>query len=186
MEDYDIINLYWQRSEAAIEETRTKYGKYLHTISMNIVKNSEDAEECINDTYLKAWNNIPPTRPSFLKAYLGTIVRNLSFDCYKRSARERRKANQVTVLLSELEECLPAATSVEQTMADKEIAAQVSAFLRTLPTDKQQIFVHRYFYCEDLKEISKKLGFSQSKIKSALFETRKKLRIHLEKEGIYI
>ncbi len=186
MEDYDIIDLYWKRNETAITETRTKYGKYLHTISINIVKNSEDAEECENDTYLKAWNSIPPTRPSFLKAYLGTIVRNLSLDCYKKRSRDRRRANEVTVLLSELEECLPAAASVEQTMADKEIAEQISAFLKTLPTDKQQIFVRRYFYCEELKEISRKLGFSQSKIKSALFETRKKLRIHLEKEGIYI
>ena len=90
------------------------------------------------------------------------------------------------MLLSELEECLPTATSVEQTLADKEIAAQISAFLKTLPKDKQQIFVCRYFYCEELKEISKRLGFSQSKIKSALFESRRKLRMHLEKEGIYL
>lgn len=186
MEDCKIIELYWQRDETAIEETRTKYGSYLHTISMNVVKNSEDAEECVNDTYLNAWNSMPPNRPALLKAYLGTIVRNLSLDCYKRRMTEKRRTNQFTVLLSELEECLPAAATVEQTLEDKEIASQISAFLKTLPVDKQRIFVMRYFYCEDFKEIGKKLGFSQSKIKSALFETRKKLRMHLEKEGIYL
>lgn len=186
MEDYNIIELYWQRDEAAIAETRTKYGRYLNTISMNIVKNPEDAEECVSDTYLRAWNSIPPSRPNILKAYLGAIVRNLSLDCYKKRSGERQRANHLTVLLSELEECLPAATTVEQTIADKEIAAQISAFLKTLPTDKQHIFVRRYFYCEELKEISRHLGFTQSKIKSALFETRRKLRIHLEKEGIYL
>ncbi len=186
MEDYSIVELYWQRNEAAITETRNKYGKYLNAISMNIVKNAEDAEECVNDTYLNAWNSIPPNSPKLLKAYLGTIVRNLSLDCYKKRSSEKRRANQFTVLLSELEECLPAASSVEQTLADKEIAAQISAFLKTLPKDKQQIFVRRYFYCEGLKEIGMRLGFSQSKIKSALFETRNKLRKHLEKEGIYL
>ena len=184
MEDCRIIELYWQRNETAIEETHTKYGHYLSTISMNIVKNLEDMEECVNDTYLHAWNSIPPTIPNILKVYLGTIVRNLSLDCYKKRFTTHHAANQFTVLLSELEECLPAAGSVEQTLEDKEIAAQISRFLRTLSTEKQQIFIRRYFYCEDIKEISKRLGFSQSKVKSALFDTRKKLRKHLEKEGI--
>lgn len=184
MEDCRIIELYWQRNETAIEETHTKYGHYLSTISMNIVKNLEDMEECVNDTYLHAWNSIPPAYPKTLKTYLATIVRNLSLDCYKKQSAQKRKGSQFYVLLSELEECLPAAGSVEQTLEDKEIAAQISRFLRTLSTEKQQIFVRRYFYCEDIKEISKRLGFSQSKVKSALFDTRKKLREHLEKEGI--
>lgn len=186
MEDCKIIELYWQRQETAIEETRVKYGSYLNAISMNIVKNLEDAEECVNDTYLNTWNSIPPNRPNVLKAYLGAIVRNLSLDCYKKRFTNRRAANQFTVLLSELEECLPAASSVEKTLEDKEIAAQISAFLRTLSTDKQLIFIRRYYYCEDIKEISARFGFSRSKIKSALFDTRNKLRTHLEKEGIYL
>lgn len=186
MEDNQIIELYWQRQESAIAETRTKYGRYLSTISMNILKNTEDAEECVSDTYLHTWNSIPPNRPHVLKAYLGAIVRNLSLDCYKKRFAEKRRASRFTVLLSELEECLPSSASVEQTMEDKEIATQINAFLRTLSKEKQQIFVRRYFYCEELGEIGKTLGFSQSKIKSALFDTRKKLRMHLEKEGIVL
>lgn len=186
MEDIKIIELYWQRTEAAIEETRAKYGAYLNSISMNIVKNREDAEECVNDTYLNTWNSIPPNRPNLLKAYLGSIVRNLSLDCYNRRFAQKRAGNEFTVLLSELEECLPTAESVEKVLEDKEIAHQISTFLRTLSLEKQQIFVRRYYHCENIRKIAKHFGFSESKVKSSLFEIRKKLKKHLEKEGITI
>lgn len=186
MEDNKIIELYWKRIETAIAETSAKYGHFLHTISLNIVKSHEDAEECVNDTYLRTWNSIPPTRPALLKSYLGAIVRNLSLDCYKRRFAGKRAPGEFSLLLSELEDCIPAASTPEKELEDKEIAIQLSSFIRNLPPDKRLLFLRRYYYCDDIKILSKKFGYSESKTKSTLFAIRKKLKLHLEKEGIYL
>ncbi|MEF9922294.1 MAG: RNA polymerase sigma factor [Anaerovoracaceae bacterium] len=186
MDDDNILELFWQRNENAIIETGAKYGKYLNTISINILQNNEDAEECVNDTYLRAWNNIPPQRPNILKVFLGAITRNLSFDCYKKKHAQKRIVNEFSILISELEDCIPDNNSVENVLDNQEIANQISRFLKQLSANKQQIFIRRYWYCQSIKHISKVYGYSQSKVKSSLFETRKKLRQYLEKEGISI
>lgn len=186
MDDNKIIELYFNRIEAAITETAGKYGHFLHTISMNIVHSHEDAEECVNDTYLRTWNSIPPTRPQALKSYLGAIVRNLSLDCYKKRFATKRALGEFSLLLSELEDCIPTLSTPEKELENKEIAAQISLFLRKLPPEKRVLFLRRYYYCDDIKTLAKQLNYSESKIKSSLFHIRKNLKKHLEKEGIYL
>ena len=186
MEDTKIIELYFNRIETAITETAEKYGHFLYTISMNILRNHEDAEECVNDTYLRTWNSIPPTRPQVFKSYLGAITRNLSLDCYKRRFAEKRAAGEFTALLSELEECITSGTTPETELENWEIATHISNFLQGLPEEKRLLFLRRYYYCDDIKTLAKKFGYSESKVKSTLFALRKKLKNHLEKEGIYL
>lgn len=140
MEDFEIIELYWQRNQNAIKETDLKYGNYLYTISINILRNKEDTEECLNDTYFKAWNNIPPQIPTTFRVYLGKIIRNISFDCNKKKNSKKRKANYLSVLLSELEECIPSYPNFEKELEDKEIAKEISIFLKEQTKDKQLIF----------------------------------------------
>lgn len=186
MEDKKIIELYFNRAESAITETSTKYGQFLHSISMNIVHSLQDAEECVNDTYLHIWKSIPPTNPLSLKAYLGSIVRNLSLDRYKKRFAGKRAQGEFRLLLSELEDCIATAPTPETELENREIALQINAFLRTLPKEKRLLFVRRYYYCDDIKTLSKSLGYSESKAKSSLFHIRKALQKHLEKEGIYL
>lgn len=186
MDDTKIVELFWQRNENAIKETDTKYSRYLTAISYNILKSNEDAEECVNDTYMGAWNSIPSQKPNVFRVFLGVITRNLSLDCYKKKHSQKRIAGEFSLLLSELEDCIPSDVSVEKEIEDKETAKQISRFLKQQSTVKQQLFIRRYWYCDGIKEIAKKYGYSESKVKSSLFETRKKLKEHLETEGITI
>lgn len=186
MEDNKIIELYFNRTESAITETKNKYGRYLHAISINILQSYQDAEECVNDTYLRTWNSIPPTRPMQFKTYLGAITRNLSLDRYKRRFAEKRAGEEFTVLLSELEDCLADNSAPENILGNKEIATQISIFLRKLPKEKCNLFIRRYYYCDNIKTLAKLFGHSESKIKSTLFHIRQHLKKHLEKEGIYL
>ncbi len=184
MEDAEIIGLYWQRDQRAIDETHGKYGGFLTTIAWNILRSHGDAEECVNDTYLRAWNAIPPARPSAFRAWLGRIVRNLSLDRWKRDRAARRGGGEMEVLLGELDACVPAPRGVERTLEDQEIAALISAFLRTLSQESRALFLRRYWYGQDIGEIAGALGCGESKVKSALFRTRKALRHYLEDEGV--
>ena len=184
MEDSDIIELYWQRDQSAIAETSEKYGKFLWNIAWNVLRSHGDAEECVNDTYLRTWNAIPPARPSAFRAWLGRITRNLSLDRWKQSRAEKRGGDGMEVLLGELDQCVPASHGVEQALEDQEIARLISAFLRTLSQEPRIMFLRRYWYGEDLADIARKLGCGQGKVKSSLFRTRKALRAYLEKEGV--
>lgn len=186
MEDIKIIELYFDRAESAITETKNKYGHFLHRISMNILRSYQDAEECVNDTYLRAWNSIPPTKPVQLKSYLGAITRNLSLDRYKKRIAGKRAGEEFALLLSELEDCLADNTTPETVLEQKEIAMQISAFLRSLSSEKRLLFLRRYYYCDDMKTLAKLFGYSESKIKSNLFRIRKDLKKKLEQEGIYL
>ncbi len=186
MDDKKIIELYFDRVESAITETAAKYGHFLHTISINILQNHEDAEECVNDTYLRTWNSIPPKRPQMLKSYLGAIVRNLSLDLYKKRFSCKRKEGEFALLLSELEDCIPSPSTPDKELENKEIAAQISLYLRSLSSEKRTLFLRRYYYCDDIKTLAKQLACSESKVKSSLFHIRKKLKKHLEQEGIYL
>ena len=183
MEDAEIIDLYWRRDQRAIDETHGKYGGFLTSIAWNILRSHGDAEECVNDTYLRTWNAIPPARPAAFRAWLGRIVRNLSLDRWKRSGAQKRNAG-AEVLLGELEDCVPFPRGTEQTLEDREIAVLISAFLRSLPWERRVIFLRRYWYGQDIGEIAEALHCGAGKVKSSLFRTRKALRAYLEQEGI--
>lgn len=186
MKDIEIIDLYWERDESAIAATAEKYGNYCHTIAYNILRSNRDAEECTNDTYLGAWNSIPPSRPNRLSIYLGKITRNLALNRYKRYAAEKRGCGQVELVLSELEACIPANTSVEQAAEEKELAAAIEHFLYSKPKLNRNIFVRRYWHLYSIKDIAEAYGISESKAASMLFRMRNELKTYLEKEGIML
>lgn len=186
MEDLVILDLYWARSESAINETAVKYGAYCTTIAMNILRNSEDASECVNDTYLNAWNAIPPARPSILSAFLGKITRNLSLNKYKEQRTQKHGGSEVALILNELEDCIPAGGSVESEFESKALMEALHAFLRSATTEERIVFVRRYWYADSILSIASRFQMGESKVKSMLFRTRNKLKIDLAKKGITI
>ena len=183
MDDNKIIELFFARNETAIEETDKKYGRYCHTIAHNILASNEDAKECVNDTYLRAWNTIPPTRPERLSAFLARICRNLALGKYEYEHAARRSKNLLTAL-DELEGIL---YSHDESPSD-EIAIKdaLNAFAASLSSRDRIIFVQRYFYLLSIKDIARTIGEGESNIKIILMRTRNKLKAHLEKEGIVI
>lgn len=184
MKDNDIIELFWKRSENAITETSIKYGKYCFKIAQNILDNEKDSEECVNDAYLKVWNHIPPQRPNNFAAYLGRTTRNTALDKYKNTNRKKRGQGQTEEVLEELTGCIPSNNNTEY-IADNIVLAEVlNKFLSTLPTNTRKVFMQRYWYMSSVKEISKELGYSESKVKMLLLRTRNELKLLLEKEGI--
>ena len=186
MEDTRIIELYWERDEQAITETGAKYGVYCRAIAMQILQNGEDAEECVNDTYLRVWESIPPQRPLRLAAYLGAITRRLALDRWRRRQADRRGGGQVALSLEELGVCMPAGHFVEDALDEKEAAALISDFIRALPRAEGDVFLRRYWYFDSVEQIADRYGYSQSKVKMILKRTRDKLREVLEKEGICV
>lgn len=183
MEDEAIVALYLERSEQAIKETDLKYGKFCYSISYRLLHNEEDAAESVNDTYLEAWNSIPPHKPLFLPAFLGRITRRLSVDRFRKNHAKKRGGGEYPVLLDELSECIPSKESVELQVELKELANSINSFLRGLSSEKQQVFLRRYWYGDSMEELGNRFGFSTGKIKSMLFHIRKKLQEHLKKEG---
>ncbi len=186
MEDGQIVELYWQRSEAAISETEAKYGKYCRAIAYQILRDREDSEECVNDTYMRAWNTMPPHRPSLLKTFLGKIVRNLSIDRYERRTAAKRGFGEIPLALDELRECVPAGNGGERLAEDLALAELIDHFLASLPSQKRMIFVQRYWYLRPIGEIAAACDFGESRVKVSLMRTRNGLRKFLEKEGISI
>ncbi len=190
MEDKDIVALYWDRDERAIAESDVKYGRYCLQISMNILENRQDAEECVNDTYLRAWDAMPPQKPSRLGAFLGKITRNLSLDRYKAGHTAKREATLFIVSLDELGECVPGGTSdggaspVDMELESRRVGECINRFLRRQSADAREIFVCRYFYSESISEIARRFGLSESKVTSLLHRMRGKLRRFLESEGV--
>ena len=184
MEDSSIVNLYWQRSDKAISETNRKYGRYCHTIAYNICGINEDAEECVNDTWFRAWNLMPDKRPAVLSTFLGKITRNLALDNLKAKNRKKRGGGEGFIALDELEECIPDKMNLERDVESREFETAIGVFVSDLPETEKKVFVLRYWFLSPVTEISDKLGFSQSKTKSILFRTRKKLREYLQEEGL--
>ncbi|MGN0679234.1 MAG: RNA polymerase sigma factor [Oscillospiraceae bacterium] len=184
MDDKEIVDLYWQRNEAAIDETAAKYGKFCHSIAYNILGNNEDAEESVNDTYLDAWNSIPPHRPSVLSTFLGKITRRVSIDRWRKHNAQKRGGGQIAVALEELEECISGGQSVEQEAEAKLLADVINSFVKSLSVTERSVFLCRYWYMDSIESIAKEFGFSQSKVKSMLYRTREKLRAKLVKEGL--
>ena len=184
MEDSRIINLYWERSESAIAETSNKYGRYCYFISHNILRNNEDAEECVSDTYLRAWNAMPPHRPDRLSAFLGKITRNLSLNKYKKYNTEKRGFGEIPLALSELNDSIPSSSNLEQATDDKSLVEALDDFLRKQPRKKRIVFLQRYWYLMPIRDLAELHGTSESQIKSLLFRMRSELKTHLKKEGI--
>lgn len=185
MDDNQIVSLFWARSEDAIAAAAKKYGAYCHTIAYRILRSHEDAEECVNDAYLKVWQRIPPERPERLALFLGRITRNLSLHCWERSHAQKRGHGRTSIALDELSECLPAPDSVEQALDDITAAEALNRFLAALSFEARKIFLRRYWYFDTIKEIAADYGLSESKVKMTLLRTRNELREYLEKEGIY-
>jgi len=182
--DEEIIALYWQRAEEAIRATAQKYGSYCYSIAHSILARSEDAEECVSDTWLRAWNAIPPQRPRNLAVWLGRIVRNLSLDRLRRLSAEKRGGGQGDLVLGELEECIPAAQQVENVAEDREITRAIERFLHRQTPQKRRIFLRRYWFMDPLRTIADEMNLSENQIASILFRMRRALRQFLEKEGI--
>ena len=183
MEDRRIVELYWQRSEDAIAETASKYGNYLHSIAYQVLSNTQDAEECVNDTYSAAWNAMPPHRPSVLSTFLGKITRRISIDRWRKYSAEKRGGGEVALALDELADCVSGSGSVEEAAERRELKNLIDRFLDALPTTERKVFLCRYWYLDSVSSIAKQFGFSESKVTSMLHRTRAKLRAVLEKEG---
>ena len=186
MVDEKIIELYWKRDETAIQETAQKYEKYLIKIAYNILNDTEDSRESVNDTYLKAWNSMPPNKPTVLKTYLGKITRQISIDIFRAKNRQKRGNSQYALSLDELAECVPDGMNTHQEIELKLLGQIISEFLYTLPEQTRFIFVCRYYFCDSIKSISAYYNLSESKVKNTLFRTRKALKNHLESEGFFI
>lgn len=184
MDDHAIVALYWQRNEAAITATAAKYGKYCFAIAYGVLGNENDAEESVNDTYLDAWNAMPPSRPLVLATFLGKITRRISIDRWRRRNAGKRGSGQMEAVLDELTDCIASGDNVAETVEQQMIAERINAFVKSLPDAEQRIILCRYFYMDSIEDIAKRFGFSQSKIKSMMLRTRKKLRAFLEKEGL--
>lgn len=185
MEDEKIVELYWQRQECAIDETRQKYGAYCRSIALNILADTQDAMECENDTYFAAWNAIPPHRPKVLSTFLGKLTRRISLDRFKARTAQKRGGDTVPPSLDELAQCIPDGQSLSDELEARELANLISQFLRTLPVRDRQIFLRRYWYCDSISQIAAHCGSGESKIKMNLLRTREKLRQYLRKEGVF-
>ena len=185
MDDTRIIDLYWQRDESAITETDHKYGRFCQKLAMNILHNFQDSEECVSDTYGKCWDTMPPQRPNSLRAYLGTIIRNLSISRYRASHAQKRFGG-AEVLLSELADCIPAPESVQRTVEAEELSELIGRWLGGLRADDRALFVRRYWSGDAVKDLAAELGIRPNALTKRLLRLREDLRRSLEKEGISV
>ena len=184
MEDKQIVDLYWERSESAIAETEKKYGRYCHYIAYQILENDEDAKEIVNDTYLKTWETIPPKRPDSLKPYVGMISRQLALNAYEEQHAQKR--GQITLVLDELAECLPGNDEDWDVVSGVALHDSLNTFLRGLPSKTRNIFIRRYWYTSSIAEIAEEYSMKDSAVAMLLLRTRNKLKTHLQKEGFNV
>lgn len=184
MEDSRIVALYWQRSEGAITETAKKYGGYCTAIARGVLNDPQDAEECVNDTWLRAWNAMPPKRPERLAAFLGKITRNLSIDRLLHRSAQKRGGGEVQLALDELQDCLPGAGTVEAESDNRALAAALNSFLASLPQTTRILFLRRYWYLMPVNAIAAQMGMNENTAASTLRRTRIALKSYLEQEGI--
>lgn len=182
MEDYQIVDLYWARNERAIQESDAKYGKMLKSVSSSLLSSPEDAEECVNDTYLDAWNAMPTERPTYLGAFLAKIVRRISVDRFRHDHRQKRGG--IENLSEELSECIPDTNSVEKEYENGRLAKALNTFLLSLDTEKRVMFIRRYFYSQTVARIALEMQISESNVKVTLHRVRERLRRFLQKEDL--
>lgn len=185
MEDRDIIALYLERNEEAIAETEKKYGRYCYSIAYNILYNVEDAQECVNDALMNAWDSIPPHMPAILSAFLGKLTRYVSLKKWRYARTQKRGGGEIALAYEELSDCIPGGKSVEEELQEKELAEVLDRFLDELPAAQRRIFICRYWYFDDISTICNQFGYSSSKVKSMLYRIRKKLLFRLNEEGVF-
>jgi RNA polymerase sigma-70 factor (ECF subfamily) len=186
MEDEAIVRLFLARNENALTETQKKYGGYLLRIAGNILGNASDGEECVNDTYLAAWNSIPPQIPQILRTYLGKLVRRISIDRYRKRSAEKRGGSEVELSIDELDECLPAVGNVGEEIENERLGAVIGEFLEKLPCDKRRMFICRYFNSYSMKDIAKTFEISETKAANVLWRVRAELKKYLESEDLFL
>lgn len=185
MDDLKLLELYFNRDEDAIKHTQEKYGNYCFSVANNILSDREDAEECVNDTYLKAWNTIPPQRPNVFRLFLARITRNLSLDRYDRRMTQKRGGGETELAIEELSECIEGSSTVEGEIMKRELENAMKRFIRGLDKTDRIVFLRRYFYLEPNTKIAQSLDMSADSIAAVLNRIRKKLRKNLEKEGYF-
>lgn len=183
MEDREIIGLYWQRNEKAIEETQLKYGSFLNKIAFSVLSRTEDCEEAVNDTYFRTWNAIPSDRPEIFSSYLAKIVRRLSIDIYRRISAEKRGKSEYTISLDELGDCITDGKDPASESEMHQLTDTINRYLENLHPTHRDIFIRRYFYMESVKEISDQMELTPGNVKTVLSRTREKLKKYLIKEG---
>ena len=183
MDDKQIIELYFERNEQAIRETQNKYGVFCHRIAMNILSIQEDAEECVNDTYYSVWKQIPPTVPEVFKVYLGRITRNLSISRF-RAMRAKKRYSSMEIMLSELNDCVPSSSNVEQTIEVMQLSDYISEWLDSLPEEDSALFVRRYWFGDEVQELAKKYGVTAAQMAQKMLRLRKSLKAALEQKGV--
>ena len=184
MTDGEIVKLFWKRNEKALELTRTKYGSYCRSIAFNILRNGEDAEECVNDSLLNAWNSIPPSKPQNLRTYMGKLVRNASINRFEHYSAQKRGGTQTELAISELENLLSDNGDALATFESEAITRCINTMLQNSSKEKRTVFVRRYWYLDSIADIAKAYSLSESKVTSILFRMRKELKEELEKEGV--
>ena len=184
MDDKDILNLYFARDEQALGKTADKYGTYCMSIAYGILGDKSDSEECVNDTYLRAWNSIPPNRPESLRTYLGKLTRNLAYDVFRKHSATRRVDSELVNSLEELSTCISSCDTVESRIDSMVLGEALNRFLEGEGENERRVFVRRYWYNGSVGEIAESYGMSEGKVKMMLYRMRKKLRSFLEREGI--
>ena len=185
LSDEEIVALYWERQESAITETDVKYGKYLYTIAMNILRDRMDAEECLNDTYLGTWNAIPPNRPTLLQVFLSKITRNIALGQIRKRRAEKRIPSEFVLSLQELDECVCVELGEDEKYFMRCLGEMLNRFLRSLPERRLFVFVCRYYYSDSIESIARMLGLSENTVFRDLAKTRRELKECLMKEGYW-
>jgi RNA polymerase sigma-70 factor (ECF subfamily) len=185
MEDEAIVGLYLSRNEAAIAETAKKYGSYIGRIAYNILGSMPDSEECVNDTYLAAWNSIPPQRPGIFSSYLAKLARRISIDCSRKRSAAKRRGSEVLLSIDELEECLPAGGNIDEEIENERLGGAIGQFLMLLPEERRRMFVLRYFHSYPIRDIARTFEISESKAANILFRVRAELKMYLEREDLF-
>lgn len=183
MQDEQIVALYFDRNESAIDQTQRKYGRYLERIAFNILADREDSLESVNDTYLAAWDSIPPHKPQILSTYLGKLTRRISIDLLRRRTVQKRAPGQYALSLEELDGCLSGGDTTAESVETQLLADAIAAYLRTLGQEARNVFIARYYYLDSVKQIAGYCHISESKVKILLYRTRQGLWEHLQKEG---
>lgn len=185
MKDSEIIELYWNKDSGAIPASMEQYGAYCFSVANGILDDAQDSEECVNDTWLRAWNAIPPTRPNVLKVFLAKITRHLSFDRYRARKTLKRGGGEMMLVLEELAECIADEADVEGQVNAKELGQVINQFVASLPEREQNLFVRRYFFSEPVRAIADRYDMSDNAVNVTLSRTRRRLRFHLSKEGYF-
>lgn len=186
MEDKNIVQLYLNREEAAIAETKEKYESYCYSIAFNVLHNDDDSKECVNDAYLRTWNSIPPNKPDKLSTYIGKITRNLAFDMYRKNHTEKRGSGEMPIVLDELADCISSNESVEGQIEKKELIKEINQFLSTLSKDQCHMFIMRYWYVMPIGQIAAKFNMTNGNVSIQLLRIRRSLREYLVKRGFEI